>query len=77
MISIHIHEVKVAAIEALDWIGGPLSAKELWVILDPGRYAYPTVAYHVKNLCDLELIELTDSVPRRGSAEKFYVLKAA
>jgi predicted transcriptional regulator len=76
VIDSHVHEVKVAVIEALNWIGGPLSAKELWLIFGPQRYPYPTVAFHVKALAKAGLVQQTDARQARGSSEKYYVLGA-
>jgi hypothetical protein len=73
LIECQVHPVKVAAVEALRWIGGPLSARELWLI-GMGDPAYATVCHHVKFLLDLGFIELTHQRPRRGAMEKFYVL---
>jgi len=73
MISCHIHPLKIAAVEALRWIGGPLSAKELWLI-GVGEPVYGNVAYHVKVLVDLGLIQQTHERPARGAMEKFYGL---
>jgi hypothetical protein len=73
MISCHIHPLKIAAVEALRWIGGPLSAKELW-LMGLGEPEYGNVAYHVKALVDLGLIQQTHERPARGTMEKFYVL---
>lgn len=73
LIECHIHPVKIAAVEALRWIGGPLSAKELW-LMKVGEPKYGNVAYHVKALADLGLIEQTHARPARGTMEKFYAL---
>ena len=63
-------------IEALRWLGGPLSAREIW-LLGVGEPKYGTVAYHVKALVDLGLLIQAAESPRRGSLEKFYVLTSA
>ncbi len=74
LIDSQVHPVKVAVVEALRWIGGPLSARELW-LLGVGEPVYGTVAYHVKNLADLGLIVQAAEAPTRGSLEKFYRVK--
>jgi hypothetical protein len=71
-----VHPLKVAIVEALAWVGGPLSAKELW-LLDVGDPKYGNVAYHLTALIDLEVLKRTHESPARGSAEKFYVLVSA
>lgn len=73
-IAAYVHDVKVAIIEALDWIGGPLSATELWLVLGPGHYEYQTVLNHVRSLAKRKCIEQVDVRPARGSEEKYFVL---
>ncbi len=76
LIDAQVHPIKVAVVEVLRWIGGPLSARELWLIgvSDP---VYGNVAYHVKCLVDDGLLIQTAKAPARGSVEKFYVLTPA
>ncbi len=76
LIDSQVHPVKVAVIEALQWVGGPLSAREIW-LMGTGEPEYGTVAYHVKALLKLGLITLAAMSPARGSLEKFYVLTFA
>jgi hypothetical protein len=75
LIDDQVHPVKVAVVEVLRLVGGPLSARDLWLI-GVGEPAYSTVCYHVKALADLGLIEQTHRRPARGSVEKFYVIRA-
>jgi hypothetical protein len=70
-----VHPIKVAAVEALRWVGGPLSAREIW-LLGVGDPKYQNVAYHVKNLADIGLLEQTHETPNRGSVEKFYIFRS-
>lgn len=66
-----VHELKIAIAEALDWIGQPLSAKELWMLLE-GKHDYSSVAYHTRTL---EEVGLTEEVWRRevrGAIEIYY-----
>jgi hypothetical protein len=76
LIDSQVHPVKVAVIEALQWVGGPLSAREIW-LMGTGELEYGTVAYHVKALLKLGHITPTAMSPVRGSLEKFYVLTHA
>lgn len=69
-----VHPVKIAVLEAFRWVGGPLSARELWRI-GLGEPGYPNVAYHVKALSELGFIEVTHESPTRGVVEKFYAVK--
>lgn len=77
LIELEIHPVKIAVIETLRVIGGPLSARDLWLIGVGGGVGYQAVAYHVRALADCEITEQTHKVPARGSEEKFYVLRAS
>lgn len=76
LIDQHVHPLKVAIVEALAWVGGPLSAKELW-LLDVGDPNYGNVLYHLTAMIDLGVLRRTHESPARGSAEKFYVLVSA
>lgn len=76
LIDCQVHPVKVAVVETLRWVGGPLSARELWLV-GVGEPVYGNVAYHVKTLVDLGLLIHTASTPARGTVEKFYVLTDA
>jgi hypothetical protein len=76
LIDAQVHPIKVAVVEALRWVGGPLSARELWLI-GVGEPVYGNVAYHVKTLADDGLLTQTAKAPARGSVEKFYVLTSA
>jgi len=77
LINEEIHPIKVASIEALRVIGGPLSARELWLIGVGDGAAYGTVAYHVRALADLKVTVQTHKAPARGAEEKFYALRSA
>lgn len=68
-----VHEVKVGIVEALDWIGQPLSAKELFLILGARRDSLGTLVYHVKALRDMGLIVATDKRMVRGACETYYL----
>jgi hypothetical protein len=77
VIGAYVHEVKVVIIEALSWIGGPLSAKELWLILGPEQYEYQTILHHVNSLAKHKCIEPAGDRQARGAKEKYYVLSPA
>jgi hypothetical protein len=76
LIESQVHPVKVAVIEAMQWVGGPLSAREIW-LMDVGEPAFGTVAYHVKTLVELGVLTHIANSPARGSVEKFHVLARA
>ncbi len=68
-----LHPLKVEIIEAMCWIGRSLSATELTRILDkPNQISQ--IAYHMKTLKKLGVIEMTRWEPVRGTKENFYFL---
>jgi predicted transcriptional regulator len=75
LIESQVNPVKVAVIEALHWVGGPLSAHEVWLMGVGAELS--TVAYHVKTLVDLGILTHVAEAPVRGSLEKFHVLTPA
>lgn len=70
----YVHEYKVAIAEALDWIGQPLSAKELWYILDlTTQTEYQALAYHARTLQRLGLTVEDAFREVRGATEVYYL----
>jgi hypothetical protein len=68
-----VHPLKVSIVEAMEWVGEPLSPAELVRVLD--RTAkLGTVAYHVKRLEELGALELSHTRPVRGALEHFYAV---
>jgi hypothetical protein len=65
--------LKVAIIEALAWIGKPLSATDLNKVLD-NRFGLGNVAYHLGELAKTGAVKRTRSRQVRGAVEKFYGL---
>jgi hypothetical protein len=70
-----VHPLKVAIIEALGWIGEPLSAKELDDAFD-GEWGLSLVAYHLRKLAALGAIEPVRQQPVREALQTFYTLAA-
>jgi Helix-turn-helix domain len=70
-----IHPVKVAIIEALLWIGTPMSAKELAAVLGP-RSSTGLVSYHLRHLGREGLLEEVGQRPARGAVQRFYFFPA-
>lgn len=71
-----VHPLKVAIIEALCWIGEPLSAKELDEVLE-GEWGLSLVAYHLRQLAKLEAVEPVRQRAVRGALQTFYALPSA
>lgn len=75
LVSRVVHPLKVAIIEALLWIGEPLSAKELDEVLDR-EWGLSLVAYHLRQLTKLEAIEPVRQQAVRGALQTFYALSS-
>jgi hypothetical protein len=71
LVSLVIHPLKIEIIEALLWIGEPLSAAELVEILD-GRYSLSLIVYHAKALENMKAIEIVCARRVRGARESYY-----
>jgi hypothetical protein len=70
-----VHPVKVAIIEALRWIGEPLSASDLTKVIDDEKCGLSPVSYHLVRLAKAGTVEVVRSRPVRGSLEKFYFFR--
>lgn len=68
-----IHPTQLAVIEAMLWIDRPLSSAELVRVFD-GEVVLSSVAYHVRRLADLGVLELTSTRQVRGAIEHFFRL---
>lgn len=66
-----VHPTQVAVIEALRWVGQPLSATELTEIFDD-RLGLSAISYHVRRLKDLGILEFIKRREVRGATERFY-----
>ena len=68
-----VHPVRVAIIEAMEWINEPLAPKELDQIFDE-EFGLSLVAYHTRKLADVGAVEKIRQRPVRGALQSFYVL---
>lgn len=66
-----LHETQMHIIEAMRWIGRPMSANELTHVFD-GSAELPNVSYHVRRLKDLGVLTAASVRPVRGADERFY-----
>jgi DNA-binding transcriptional ArsR family regulator len=70
-----IHEVKVAIIEALQWIGQPLAASELAYVIheiDNEKFGLSHVSYHMNRLEELGALKVVKKEQVRGAMKKYY-----
>ena len=71
LVSLVVHPLKIEIIEALLWIGEPLSAAELVEILD-GGCSLGLIVYHAKTLENMKAIEVVYIRRVRGARESYY-----
>jgi hypothetical protein len=69
-----VHPLKVAIVEALLYIGEPLSAVQFGKVLRGASEGFPesNVRYHLNHLAELGVLALTSASPEGGSREKFF-----
>jgi len=68
-----VHPVKVEIIEAMSWIGLPLSATDLDRILR-GRVGVSLLSYHLRKLAEVGALERVRREAVRGAVQTFYAL---
>ena len=67
-----IHPVRVAIIEALRWIGEPLSAKDLEKLFADEKLVTSYLSYHVVELAKAGVLVKVDEEQIRGAVKKSY-----
>jgi hypothetical protein len=70
-----IHPLKVAIIEAMEWIGQPLAASELVLIIeeiDNEKFGVSHVAYHLTRLAKAGAFKVVKKEQVRGAMKKYY-----
>jgi hypothetical protein len=70
-----VHPVKVAIIEAMEWVEVPLSPRQLDQIFDE-QFGVSLVSYHMRTLVDVGVVEKVGERPVRGAVQTFYILSA-
>jgi hypothetical protein len=71
LVPLLVHKTRVEIIEALRWIGEPLSASDLKMVLDE-RLTLQFVSYHVIKLAKIGVLVKVRERQVRGATEKFY-----
>jgi DNA-binding transcriptional ArsR family regulator len=71
-----IHPLRVAIIEAMAYLGQPLSASDLRKLLDTAEFHLSLISYHAKKLRKAGALVQVRERKVRGSIEKFYVLRS-
>lgn len=74
LVSLLVHPAKVAIIEAMLWIGQPLSARQLELSFGCDEYYLGIITHHAKRLSELGVIEVLGWAPvaGKGVTETFY-----
>lgn len=73
LVPLVVHPIKVTIIEALLWIGEPLSPSDVSKLSgDPRKYSLSVVAYHMRELAKLGVVKVARRRKVRGSEEKFF-----
>lgn len=72
LLSHFIHPLVVASIEAMQWVGEPLSSPDLVKLLGDGSSS-ATLSYHLNRLAEVGILEVTTRPSERvGAPEKSY-----
>jgi DNA-binding transcriptional ArsR family regulator len=67
-----VHPLKVRIVEALWWVGQPLSASDLTKLIGDEKFGLSHVSYHVATLGEAGALEVVRKREVRGATEKFY-----
>ena len=73
LVPLLVHPLKVVCIEAICWIGRPLSATDLRKVFEP-EYGLSVISYHLGSLAKLGILSKARQRRVRGATEKFYFL---
>jgi len=73
LVALLVHPVKVSIIEAMSWIGEPLSATDLDRLLK-GKVGVSLISYHLRKLVELGVILPVRKETVRGAVQTFYGL---
>ena len=66
-----VHPLKVSIIEAMLWVGRPLSATDLARVF-LGEFDLSLVAYHLNKLAEAGAVELVEERQARGALQRIY-----
>jgi hypothetical protein len=72
LVPLLINPAKVAIVEAVEWIGRPLSPTELVSLFGDRDLYLSIVSYHVRELAKVGVLEIVKTRQVRGATEKFY-----
>jgi len=75
LVALLIHPVKVSIIEAMSWIGEPLSATDLDRVFKC-QIGVSLISYHLRKLVELGVIQPVRKETVRGAIQTFYALSS-
>jgi hypothetical protein len=75
LVALLVYPVKVSIIEAMDWIGEPLSATDLDRLL-AGETGVSLISYHLRKLVELGVLKPVRKDTVRGAVQTFYALSS-
>lgn len=67
-----LHRLKLAALEALLWVGEPMSATGLAAMLDDPDYYAGLLSYHLGEMAKAGVVTVVGTRSVRGAEELFY-----
>ena len=73
LVPLLVHPIKVVTIEAMVWIGVPLSATDLSKVLEQ-QIGLANISYHLRSLAKAGVIKVHRRRRVRGAVETFYRL---
>jgi len=76
LVSRFVHPTKVWIIEAMLWIGRPLSASELEKVFS-GKWSISAISYHLTALAKRGIVTKADKERVRGAWKSLYVFAPA
>ncbi len=68
-----VHPVRIQIIEAMLWIGQPMSAAELEGVFY-GTVGLGSISYHLKTLANASILKCVRTRTVRGATERFFWL---
>ncbi|HET6997662.1 MAG TPA: helix-turn-helix domain-containing protein [Solirubrobacterales bacterium] len=77
LVPLTVHPMRVAIIEALWWIGEPLSAKDLREVFADEKLGTSYISYHVAELAKAGALVKVGEEPKRGAVKKLYFFPPA
>jgi hypothetical protein len=70
-----VHPLKVSIVEALLWVGRPLSASDLTKLLDDKEFGLSHISYHAVKLGEIGALKVVRMRQVRGATEKFHFFR--